>query len=71
MSRRVMALWIGCLAALALPAALLLLLFTALHDRAIDTIYKNLDDISDKEMPATVTSFQSGPDITVLMRPVT
>src|SRR5215468_3657240 len=28
-----------------------------------DVIYKNVDDISDGEMPPTVTSFQSGPEI--------
>ncbi len=28
-----------------------------------DSIYKNVDDISDGEMPATVTSFHSGPEI--------
>ena len=62
MSRGV-ALLIGCLAALALPAALLLALFTIFHNDAVDTVFKNLDDISDKEMPTTVTSFQSGPDV--------
>lgn len=28
-----------------------------------DSIYKNVDDITDGEMPATVTAFQSGPDV--------
>ncbi len=28
-----------------------------------DSLYKNVDDISDGEMPATVTSFQSGPEV--------
>jgi hypothetical protein len=58
-----MAIWIGCLAALALPVVLLLVLFTILHNRAVNSVYKNLDDISDREMPSTVTSFQSGPDV--------
>ena len=60
---RSVALLIGCLAALALPAALLLVLFTLFHNDAVDSVFKNLDDISDKEMPTTVTSFQSGPDV--------
>ena len=28
-----------------------------------DSLYKNVDDITDGEMPATVTSFESGPDV--------
>ena len=28
-----------------------------------DSIYKNVDDINDGEMPPTVTSFQSGPEV--------
>lgn len=28
-----------------------------------DSLYKNVDDISDGEMPPTVTSFQSGPEV--------
>ncbi len=28
-----------------------------------DSIYKNVEDITDGEMPATVTAFQSGPDV--------
>jgi hypothetical protein len=29
----------------------------------VDFIYKNVEDISDSEMPPTVTSFQSGPEV--------
>jgi hypothetical protein len=49
--------------ALIIPAALLISLATIFHSHAVDTVYKNLDDISDREMPSTVTSFQSGPDV--------
>ena len=29
----------------------------------VNSIYKNVEDISDNEMPPTVTSFQSGPEV--------
>lgn len=63
MRRRTVAVWIVSLAALILPAVLLLSLATIFHSNAVDTVYKNLDDISDREMPPTVTTFQSGPDV--------
>ena len=28
-----------------------------------NSLYKNVDDLTDGEMPATVTAFQSGPDV--------
>ena len=62
MSRRV-ARWVYALAAVILPAVLLLTLVVLLHTRAINFVYKNVDDISDGEMPPTITSFQSGPDV--------
>lgn len=62
MSRR-LARWVYALTAVILPAVLLLSLVALLHKNAINFIYKNVDDISDGEMPPTVTSFQSGPDV--------
>ena len=32
-----------------------------------DSLYKNVDDLTDGEMPATVTAFQSGPDIVSIL----
>ena len=62
MSRSV-AVLVGCLTAVVLPVLLVLSLAIFLHKDAIKSIYKNVDDISDGEMPATVTSFQSGPEV--------
>ncbi|MBB4365629.1 hypothetical protein GGD65_006697 [Bradyrhizobium sp. CIR18] len=39
------------------------LVFAYLPSFIADSIYKNVDDITDGEMPATVTAFQSGPDV--------
>jgi hypothetical protein len=47
----------------AAAAVALLAIFYYLPGFVADSIYKNVDDISDGEMPPTVTSFQSGPEI--------
>lgn len=39
------------------------LVLTYLPSYITDSIYKNVEDITDGEMPATVTAFQSGPDV--------
>lgn len=39
------------------------LVFAYLPSFIADSIYKNVDDITDGEMPATITAFQSGPDV--------
>lgn len=39
------------------------LVLTYLPSFITDSIYKNVEDITDGEMPATVTAFQSGPDV--------
>src|SRR5262245_48329664 len=44
-------------------AVVAVLAFLYLPGVVADSIYKNVDDISDGEMPPTVTSFQSGPEI--------
>ena len=54
---------VGGLTAVVMPVLLVLSLAIFLHKDAIKSIYKNVDDISDGEMPATVTSFQSGPEV--------
>lgn len=41
----------------------LALIFTYLPSFVADNLYKNVEDISDGEMPATITAFQSGPDV--------
>jgi len=46
-----------------MPVLLVFSLALFFHKEAIRSIYKNVDDISDGEMPATVTSFQSGPEV--------
>lgn len=56
MSRKVVVWSIALLA-----AAVLVLMY--LPSFITDSIYKNVDDITDGEMPATVTAFQSGPDV--------
>lgn len=40
-----------------------IVLAAILHRTAIDLIYKNVEDIVDGEMPPTVTSFPSGPEV--------
>jgi hypothetical protein len=62
MSKSVAVLLVG-LTAVVMPILLVLSLALFLHQDAIKSIYKNVDDISDGEMPATVTSFQSGPEV--------
>lgn len=39
------------------------LVFAYLPSFIADSIYRNVDDITDGEMPATITAFQSGPDV--------
>jgi hypothetical protein len=39
------------------------LLLNYLPSFVADSLYKNVDDITDGEMPATVTSFESGPEV--------
>ena len=51
--------FIRSLAAIAVVAAL----GVYLPGFLTDSIYKNVDDINDGEMPPTVTSFQSGPEV--------
>jgi len=60
---RAVARWVYALTAVLLPAVLLFSLVAALHKVAINSIYKNVEDISDREMPPTITSFQSGPEV--------
>src|ERR1700755_2156039 len=43
--------------------AALALTVTYLPSFVADSIYKNVDDLTDGEMPATVTAFQSGPEV--------
>lgn len=43
--------------------AALALVVTYLPSFVADSIYKNVDDLTDGEMPATVTAFQSGPEV--------
>ncbi|MBN8992961.1 MAG: hypothetical protein J0H42_32400 [Rhizobiales bacterium] len=62
MSRRV-GRWVYALTAVIMPVLLVFSLAILLHKQAIQSIYRNVDDISDGEMPATVTSFQSGPEV--------
>jgi hypothetical protein len=56
MSRKVIGLSIVAIAAM-------YLLFTYVPSFVADSLYKNVDDITDGEMPATVTAFQSGPEV--------
>jgi hypothetical protein len=60
---RVVAVLVAGLVAVALPAALVFALTDLYHTRIVDFIYKNVEDISDSEMPPTVTAFQSGPEV--------
>ena len=54
---------VACLAAVVLPALLVLALVVCFHKDMINSIYKNVEDISDSELPPTVASFQSGPEV--------
>ena len=49
--------------AIVLPIVLVIFLTDFYHTRIVDFVYKNVEDISDTEMPPTVTSFQSGPEV--------
>ena len=51
------------LGAIVLPLALVFVATDLYHERIVDFVYKNVEDISDNEMPPTVTSFQSGPEV--------
>lgn len=42
---------------------LFLILLVVFHGRLIDDIYKNVEDLNDGEMPTTVTSYESGPEV--------
>ncbi|CAN7759365.1 hypothetical protein LJR220_002633 [Bradyrhizobium sp. LjRoot220] len=65
MSRRFgVGLLVACVTAVVAPAVLVLVVTGYFHRDMIDSIYKNVDDISDAtEMPTTVTSFQSSPEV--------
>ena len=52
-----------CLKAVLFSAVLALVVAIFGHRAAIDAVYKNVEDIQDGEMPPTVVSFQSGPEI--------
>ena len=55
---------VWCVAAVLLPVLLLVGIAVFTHRGAIDSIYKNVEDISDAvEMPPTVTSFPSSPEV--------
>ncbi|MBR1190311.1 hypothetical protein [Bradyrhizobium sp. AUGA SZCCT0160] len=54
---------LACVAALLLPVLVVLVDMIFLHQTMVNSIYKNVDDVSDSEMPPTVASFQSGPDV--------
>lgn len=56
MSRKLIGWFVATIAAIALT-------ITYLPSFVADSIYKNVDDLTDGEMPATVTAFQSGPDV--------
>ena len=62
MSRGVAVLVAG-LGAIVLPVVLVLVVAVIFHQEMVDSIYKNVEDINDGEMPPTVTSFQSGPEV--------
>ena len=49
--------------AIAFTIVIAILLAAVFNRTAIDLIYKNVDDIVDGEMPPTVTSFPSGPEV--------
>jgi hypothetical protein len=57
MSRKKLIGWsVAAIAAIALT-------LTYLPSFVADSVYKNVDDLTDGEMPATVTTLQTGPDI--------
>ena len=49
--------------AIALPLLLVLVAAEIYHQKIVDYVYQNVEDITDDEMPPTVTSFQSGPEV--------
>jgi hypothetical protein len=49
--------------ATAFSLVLFLVLLIVFHGHIIDAIYKNVDDLNDGEMPTTVTSYPSGPEV--------
>ena len=49
--------------ATAFALVLFVVLLVAFHGQIIDSIYKNVDDRNDGEMPPTVTSYPSGPEV--------
>ena len=65
MSRRFgIGLLIACVTAVVVPVLLVLGITGYFHRDMIDSIYKNVEDIADAtEMPPTVTSFQSSPEV--------
>ena len=65
MSRRFgIGLLIACVTAVVVPVLLVLGITGYFHRDMINSIYKNVEDIADAtEMPPTVTSFQSGPEV--------
>jgi hypothetical protein len=46
-----------------LPLLLVFGVTDLFHAQIVNTIYKNVEDISDNQMPPTVTSYQSGPEV--------
>ena len=46
-----------------LPLLLVFVVTDLFRAQIVNTIYKNVEDISDNEMPSTVTSYQSGPEV--------
>lgn len=60
---RLLAALIGLVGGVAVIATAALFLAVHYHRQGIDIVYKNVDDIVDGEMPTTVTSFPSGPEV--------
>jgi hypothetical protein len=63
LGRRLLHSGVFALKALAFSVVLALILLVAFHGHLIDDIYKNVEDLSDGEMPVTVTSYPSGPEM--------
>ena len=61
--RKVLPCWLGASEAIVLPLLLVFVVTDLFRAQIVNTIYKNVEDISDSEMPSTVTSFQSGPEV--------
>ena len=61
--RKLVATLVWCLKAIGFSVVLALLVAAIFHRTAIDLIYKNVEDIVDGEMPPTVVSFPSGPEV--------